>query len=61
MCAPWDSCARIMVPSHVIGNYEGKGNKPLFVPNQNDDRSQHLLKDVKGSCLVWECRLMRKC
>jgi len=38
----------------------GKGNTPLLVPNENDDPPQCVLKDVIGSSIVWEGRLMRK-
>jgi hypothetical protein len=38
----------------------GKGNTSLLVPNENDDRSQCVLRDVIGSSTVWEGRLMRK-
>jgi hypothetical protein len=37
----------------------GKGNTSLLVPNENDDRSQCVLRDVIGSSTVWEGRLMR--
>ncbi len=36
----------------------GKGNTSLLVPNENDDPSQCVLKDVIGSSTVWEGRLM---
>jgi hypothetical protein len=36
----------------------GKGNTPLLVPNENDDPPQCVLKDVIGSNIVWEGRLM---
>ncbi len=38
----------------------GKGNTSLLVPNENDDPPQCLLKDVIGSSIVWEGRLMGK-
>jgi len=37
-----------------------KGNTPLLVPNENDDRPQCVLKDVISSSSVWEGCLMRK-
>jgi len=37
-----------------------KGNTSLLVPNENDDPSQCVLRDVIGSSTVWEGRLMRK-
>ncbi len=38
----------------------GKSNTPLLVPNENDDPPQRVLKDVIGSSIVWEGRLMQK-
>jgi hypothetical protein len=38
----------------------GKGNTPLLVPNETDDPPQRVLKDVIGSSIVWEGRLMRR-
>ncbi len=38
----------------------GKGNTRLLVPNENDDSPQCVLKNVIGSNIVWEGRLMRK-
>ncbi len=36
----------------------GKGNTPLLVPNENDDPSQRVLRNVIGSSIIWEGRLM---
>jgi hypothetical protein len=36
-----------------------KGNTSLLVPNENDDPPQCVLKDVIGSSIVWEGRLMQ--
>ncbi len=37
-----------------------KGNTQLVVPNENDDPPRRVLKNVIGSSVVWEGRLMQK-